>query len=70
MAPDVERSSTTSDHGGRDESANEALRAFVSMDSGERGVLVIDAATNKRLLRRIDLYIMPMRKRKLKYHKK
>lgn len=67
MAPDVERSPTASDHGGGDESADEALRAFAGLDSGERGVLVIDAATNKRLLRRIDLNIMPARK--LKYHK-
>lgn len=37
----------TSDHGGGDESADEALRAFAGMDSGERGVPVIDADTTR-----------------------
>lgn len=37
------------------------------MNSGELGVLVVDAATERKLLRRIDLNIMPVRK--LKYHK-
>lgn len=67
MAPEVEKSPTASDHGGGDESADEALRAFAGMDSSDRGLLVIDAATNRRLLRRIDLNIMPVRT--FKYHK-
>lgn len=67
MAPELEKSPAAPDDGGGDESADEALRAFAGMDSSDRGVLVIDAATNKRLLRRIDLNIMPVRT--LKYHK-
>ncbi|MCJ1349422.1 hypothetical protein MMC31_007662 [Peltigera leucophlebia] len=67
MALDVEKSPAATDHGGADESADEALKAFTGMDPGERHVLVVDAATNKRLLRRIDLYIMPVST--LKYHK-
>lgn len=61
MAPEVEKSPAASDHGGGDESADEALKAFAGIDSSDRGVLVIDAATNRRLLRRIDLNIMPVR---------
>lgn len=62
MALEVEKTPTAAtDHGGgADESADEAFRAFAGMDPSERDVLVIDAATNRRLLRRIDLYIMPV----------
>lgn len=66
MAPEVEKSPVATGHGGADESADEALRAFAGMDPGVRDVLVVDAATNRRLLRRIDLYIMPVST--LKYH--
>lgn len=38
--------------------ADEALKAFAEFDDGE--ALVLDAATNKRLLRRIDLFLMPI----------
>lgn len=40
--------------------ADEAMKAFAGTE-GER--LVIDEATNKRLLRRIDLNLMPVRHR-------
>lgn len=60
MALEVEKSPVATDHGGADESADEALRALAGRDPGVRDVLVIDAATNRRLLRRIDLYIMPV----------
>lgn len=61
MALEVEKTPTAATyHGGADESADEALRAFAGMDPGERDVLVVDAATNRRLLRRIDLFIMPV----------
>lgn len=62
MTLGVEKSPTAAaDHGGGvDESADEALMAFAGMDPGERDVLVVDAATNRRLLRRIDLKIMPV----------
>lgn len=66
MALEVEKSPVATDHGGADETADEALRAFAGMDPGVRDVLVVDAATNRRLLRRIDLYIMPVST--LKYH--
>lgn len=66
MALEVEKSPVATDHGGADGSADEALRAFAGMDPGVRDVLVVDAATNRRLLRRIDLYIMPVST--LKYH--
>lgn len=56
-----------SDHGGADGSADEALSAFAEMDPSERDVLVLDMATNRRLLRRIDLYIVPVST--LKCHK-
>lgn len=39
--------------------ADEAMKAFVSSE-GE--VLVLDEATSKRLLRKIDLHLMPVRK--------
>lgn len=68
-ALEVEKPPAETDHGGADESADEALRAFAEMDPGERHVLVgVDAATNRRLLRRIDLYIMPVSTLN-KYHK-
>lgn len=62
MALGVEKSPTAAtDHGGgADGSADEALMAFAGMDPAERDVLVVDAATNRRLLRRIDLHIMPV----------
>lgn len=66
MALGVEKSPTAAtDHGGGvDESADEALTAFAGMDPGERDVLVVDAATNRRLLRRIDMNIMPVSKKR------
>lgn len=66
MAPGVEKSPTAgTDHGGgADESADEAFTAFARMDPGERDVLVVDAATNRRLLRRIDIHIMPVSKKR------
>lgn len=62
MALGVDKSPTTAfNHGdGANESADEALRAFAGMSPGERDALFVDAATNRRLLRRIDLYIMPV----------
>jgi ACS family allantoate permease-like MFS transporter len=38
--------------------ADEAMKAFVGLE-GE--ILVLDEATNKRLLRKIDLNILPVR---------
>lgn len=38
--------------------ADEALKAFAEFGDGES--LVLDDATNKRLLRRIDLFLMPV----------
>ena len=60
MALEVEKSLVATDHGGAGESADEALRALAGMNPGMRDVLVVDAATNRRLLRRIDFYIMPV----------
>lgn len=63
MALGVEKSPTTAatDHGGgADQSADQALMAFAGMDPAERDVLIVDAATNRRLLRRIDMNIMPV----------
>lgn len=66
MAPRVEKSPTAAtDHGGgANESADEAFTAFAGMDPGERDVLVLDAATNRRLLRRTDMHIMPVSKKR------
>ena len=38
--------------------ADEAMNAFAGLEAGE--TLVLDEATNKRILRRIDLHIMPI----------
>lgn len=66
MAPGVEKPPTAAtDHGGgADESADDAFTAFAGMDPSERDVLVVDGATNRRLLRRIDMHIMPVSKKR------
>ena len=40
--------------------ADEALEALKALQSQEGGVIVIDEATNKRLLRRIDWNLIPV----------
>lgn len=67
MAEDVkkEHSSTTTDGLPRSSAPNythtgtvdEAMKAF---EAGDGEPIVLDEATNKRLLRRIDLHIMPL----------
>ena len=65
FTPDVEKDPLSADGGAPPEKvlkhANDADEAMKAFEGHEGEVLILDEATNRRLLRKIDLNILPVR---------